>query len=161
MIDVRSCNAVRHTSCAGPHPTVAVGGHPIGVAVDEPRHTAYVADADGKVAVLDTRACNARPHGCAVLGTLAVPEGAPSDIVTNPATGTRVRGGGPSRWDGRGGGLRRVDVQRDDDRGLRADGWGDADRAGARLRGPARHLATGAGRGPTDRYGLCRTDPVR
>ena len=88
MIDIRDCNMALVSGCAGPHPTVTVGDDASAISVDEARHTAYVANAEGGVSVLDTHTCNAHPSGCAVVGTLAVPQGSPADVVVNQKTGT-------------------------------------------------------------------------
>ena len=40
------------------------------------------------MSVLDTHKCNAHPSGCAVVGTLAVPQGSPADVVVNQKTRT-------------------------------------------------------------------------
>ena len=88
MIDIRDCNMAQVSGCAGPHPSVTVGDDASAIAVDEARHTAYVANAGRGVSVLDTHTCNAHPSGCAVVGTLAVPQGSPADIVVNQKTRT-------------------------------------------------------------------------
>jgi YVTN family beta-propeller protein len=92
MIDTRTCNAVHPGGCGQVGPTVVVGDIPQGIAVDDPTHTAYIANRGtgdtGSVSVIDTRKCNAHPVGCSTLATLQVPAGNPSGIAVNKTTNT-------------------------------------------------------------------------
>ena len=55
-------------------PTVTVGNHPVGVAVDTARHTVYVSNGfDATVSVIDTKKCNStKSSGCVAVATLTL-----------------------------------------------------------------------------------------
>jgi YVTN family beta-propeller protein len=60
VIDGRTCNATVTSGCENIPPTVAVGGGPDGVAVDQATDTVYVANVnDNTVSVIDGATCNA------------------------------------------------------------------------------------------------------
>ena len=92
MIDTRSCNASHPEGCSQVPPTINVGDSPSAIAVDDPTHTAYIANrgagSSGSVAVLDTLTCNAHPTGCSITATLQVPAGNPTGIAVNATTDT-------------------------------------------------------------------------
>jgi len=74
MIDSATCNATDRQGCPiAAAPTVAVGGNPGDVDVDQLTHTVYVANLTG-LSVLDANTCNASEmSGCANIGQAPVP----------------------------------------------------------------------------------------
>ena len=72
-------------------PTVAVGGNPVGVAVNEATHTLYVAngaDGENSISVIDARRCNTRNASrCRTLATMHVGPN-PLYLVVDEATDT-------------------------------------------------------------------------
>ena len=91
VIDAATCNAVVRSGCGGgPVATVATGNAPIGMAVDAPSQTLYVANLlDNTVSVIDASQCNAQhPAGCTETAPV-VPVGVnPTEIAINPDTRT-------------------------------------------------------------------------
>ena len=66
VIDGTTCNARITTGCGALAGHVAVGGIPIGLAVDPARHTLYAGNVEPFVSVVDTAACNrSTTSGCA------------------------------------------------------------------------------------------------
>jgi len=60
MIDTRSCNAADSSGCSRTRATIAVGGGPEFLAVNQRTNTIYVADTNsGAVSVIDGKRCNA------------------------------------------------------------------------------------------------------
>jgi DNA-binding beta-propeller fold protein YncE len=84
MIDSASCNGTHLAGCPStPPPTVAVGGNPGDVDVNQSTHTVYVANLTG-LSVLDANTCNATKVSCTTIGQAPVP---PCDLTRFPWCG--------------------------------------------------------------------------
>jgi DNA-binding beta-propeller fold protein YncE len=93
LIDTKDCNAQHLAGCAQTPPSVTVGPLPNAVAIDTATRTVYVADrgsgTSGSVSLINDRTCNATTYtGCANVPEFAVPNGNPTAIAVNTATGT-------------------------------------------------------------------------
>jgi YVTN family beta-propeller protein len=97
VIDGRHCDAADMSGCAAQTSsstaTVAVGHNPLGIAVDPPDHTVYVANSgDQTVSVIDTTHCHAGDtSGCASQSppTVAIANTiGPHALAVDPATHT-------------------------------------------------------------------------
>jgi DNA-binding beta-propeller fold protein YncE len=97
VIDGASCNAVVTTGCNRTPPTVAVGGQPVDVAVDEATDTVYVANWDNgagtTVSVIDGATCNARvTSGCRRRPASVTVGRGPAGVIVDQATDTVYTG---------------------------------------------------------------------
>ncbi len=97
VIDGASCNAEVTTGCNRTPPTVAVGGQPVDVSVDESTDTVYVANwgngAGTTVSVIDGAICNARiTSGCGRKPASITIGRGPAGVVVDPATDTVYAG---------------------------------------------------------------------
>ena len=134
VIDGASCNAEVTTGCNRTPPTVAVGGQPVDVSVDESTDTVYVANwgngAGTTVSVIDGAICNARHH------LWLRPQAGVNHHRSRscrrrrgPGHGHGVRGDGRAKRSRGGVGDRRGRLQRQDHLGLRPQatfGYGSA-----------------------------------
>jgi YVTN family beta-propeller protein len=96
VINGAACNAAVTSGCGQTPPTVAVGGFPSLLAVDQVTHTIYVANGDdGTVSVIDGNTCNGTDaSGCGQTPpTVAVGSG-PEGVAVNQATETIYVGNG-------------------------------------------------------------------
>jgi YVTN family beta-propeller protein len=96
VINGAACNAAVTSGCGQTPPTVAVGGFPDLLAVDQVTHTIYVANGDDNtVSVIDGNTCNGTDiSGCdQAPPTVAVGSG-PEGVVVNEATKTIYVGNG-------------------------------------------------------------------
>ena len=66
LFDAAHCNARDISGCDDDHPTIAVGGVPVGTSVDPATRTLYVGNVESRVSVIDMAACNrTSTAGCA------------------------------------------------------------------------------------------------
>jgi DNA-binding beta-propeller fold protein YncE len=90
VVDARHCNSLDTSGCAQTPATVATGGGPFAIALNDATHTAYVANQnDDTVSVIDTATCNGRnSSGCAHAGPTVAAGPTPFGIMVDPRTGT-------------------------------------------------------------------------
>ena len=96
MIDGATCNAAETSGCSQTPPTVAVGGFPSLLAVDQVTHTIYVANGgDNTVSVIDGNTCNGTDtSGCGQTPPTVAVGSFPEGVAVNQATETIYVGNG-------------------------------------------------------------------
>ena len=90
VIDSTTCNATVTSGCGQVPPTMATGGLPLGITVDQATDTVYVDSiVDSSTDVFDGATCNATHHSGCGQTPVSVPMGGwPSNVAVNPVTGT-------------------------------------------------------------------------
>jgi DNA-binding beta-propeller fold protein YncE len=92
VYDGRTCNAHDTSGCGGAKATITAGLNPLGIAVDQARHTIYTpllkdGEDNSAVAVIDTRTCNGTDtSGCGQTPALAPAAFGALDAAIDPTT---------------------------------------------------------------------------